>query len=331
VTATDEPLVLAAVVPDGAADEAIAGLASQRTFPVRGFVLVAVSGVLLLLLTHQPAWLLLVPAWAVLWRVLRGRVGRTSLRTITLPAGQVIEVEWREREVVVRRPAGTVHFGYDGMEVASATPTLTSILVRDAARAGNRKVLFLPTELVPPEAVARFQAAAPGGEDPFGAARMERVVRVPPGWPRTDYGFSRGHRIGLGIAAGFEVLLLTLLAALGEWVAVAALAVVLVGLVLFLRAVPFREARRRLPPGSLVGVSLTGGRVALALPDQRVDLPEARVRNVSPVGVDIVHFQFTGTNLAIVPVPRELVPDTEIDRLRAVAGRRPMRASQRLI
>ena len=43
-----------------------------------------------------------------------------------------------------------------------------------------------------------------------------------------------------------------------------------------------------LPRGSVVGASFTGGRVVLVLPDQRVDLPETRVRNVIPAGPDLV-------------------------------------------
>ena len=108
----------------------------------------------------------------------------------------------------------------------------------------------------------------------------------------------------------------------------AALAVVVLGLVFLLRFGAFRRARRRLPPGSLVGVALSAGRVAIALPDQRIDLPEERLRNVTPAGIDLVNFQFTGMNLQLVPVPRRLISDDEIDRLRGVAGRRPLRAAQ---
>ena len=110
----------------------------------------------------------------------------------------------------------------------------------------------------------------------------------------------------------------------------AALAAVVLGLAFLLRYGAFRQARRRLPPGSLVGVSLSAGRVAIALPDQRIDLPEERLRNVSPAGIGLVNFQFTGTNLQLVPVPRRLVSDDEIDRLRGIAGRGPLRPSQRL-
>ena len=62
------------------------------------------------------------------------------------------------------------------------------------------------------------------------------------------------------------------------------------------------------------------------LPDQRLDLPESRLRNVLPVSPDIALFQFRALPGGPVPVPRALVSDEEIDPLRAVAGRRPMRA-----
>jgi len=334
VTATDEPLVLEAVVADGSAEEAVRAMrthATARQLAVP-FVLKAVVVGALVAVTRQPAWLLVLPVWLLVARLLTTRVGPTltQMRTLSLRPGAVIRVEWSEHDVAVRRPAGTVHFGYADMELAHTTDHLTAIWVRDNGGDARRRLLYLPTQLVPPEAVALFRQGGEVGPDPFGAAGMERVFEVPPGWPRAEYGMSTGRKAGLAAVLSLEAVLLGLLAIQGEWEVALVLVAVIAAVALGMRVAPFRAARRRLPPGSLVGATFADGRIVLALPDKRLDLPESRLRNVTPAGVDIVNFQFKGTNLALVPVPRQLVSDDEIDHFRQVAGRRPMRAVLRL-
>jgi hypothetical protein len=329
-----EPLRLQAVVGEGSAEEAVLNMRTHATARqiVIPLVVKAVAVSALTALTHHLAWLLLLPAWVVLSRVLTWRLGPTlrGMRTTALRPGSLIRVEWREHELVVHRPSGTVHFRYDDMAIADTTAHLTGIWVRDNLGEARRRLLYLPTELVPPDAVTVFRRGAGDGHDPFGAAGMDRVFEVPQGWPRAAYGISTARKTALAVLGVLELALLSVLALVGHWTWLVVAVGVVVAFVLFMRTVPFRAARRRLPPGSVVGVTVRDGRVALALPDKLLDLPESRLRNVTPAGVDIVNFQFKGTNLAQVPVPRQLFPDDEIDRLRQVAGRRPMSSALRL-
>ena len=328
---TADVLDLEAVVPDGAAEEALAGLRSLSpgwANRVRTAV-VGVATVGLAVATRHPAWLLLIPVWLGLrWTVGR-TIGLRGMRTFALRPGSRIRAEWRERDLTVRRPSGTIVFQYAGMEVAGSTEHLTGVWVHNVLGRRKRSVLYLPTELVPPEAVARFRAAAPTDDDPFGAAEMPHVFRVPLGWPRTRVPLSTGRRVAIGFLLLFEVLMLAVLVLAQAWSALV-VAIALVAAIAWVCWIAvFGQVRRRLTPGSLVGASFADRRVQLVLPDQRLDLPESRLRNVIPAGPDLVLFQFHPLSRAPVPVPRALVSDEEIDRLRVVAGRLPMRASQR--
>jgi hypothetical protein len=334
VTAPVEPLLLQAVVADGSAEEAVLNMRSHATVRQIVVPLVVKAAVVgaLTALTHQLAWLFLLPVWVVLSHVLTWRVGATlrGMRSTSLRPGSLIRVEWREHELVVHRPAGSVHFGYDDMAIVDTTAHLTGIWVRDRLGDARRKLLYLPTELVPPDAVTLFRQGGGDGHDPFGAAGLDRVFAIPPGWPRADYGIAPARKTAIAVLVALELVVLSMVALVGEWKVSVVGVGVIVAIALFMRTVPFRAARRRLPPGSLVGATFRDGRVVLALPDKRLDMPESRLRNVTPAGVDIVNFQFKGTNLVQVPVPRQLVSDDEIDRFRQVAGRRPMSPSLRL-
>ena len=103
------------------------------------------------------------------------------MRSTLLRPGSLIRVEWRDHELVVHRPVSTVHFAYEGMELAGATAHLTALWVRNGDDSRRRKVLYLPTELVTADAVSRFQRASAQREDQFGAAQMPRTFQVPRG------------------------------------------------------------------------------------------------------------------------------------------------------
>ena len=329
-----EVLELEAVVADGSAEEATTFLRTtmrrRRPYVVAGVV--SALAVVLAIVTERSAWLLLAFGWwalMLLVTALRRSRSLSWMRTIALRPGSLVRVEWRDHDLAVHRPASTVVFQYAGMELAGTSERLTMLWVHNTLGSKRRSVLSLPSALVPPEAVARFQHAGPAGEDPFDAAELPNVFRVPAGWPRASYKLSAARKAALGFLLLIEVLLLAVLVAARAWGYLAvALPVLAVG-IWWARSFAFRMARRRLPLGSVAGADFAGGRIRLALPDQRLDLPESRLRNVLPVGADVVLFLFKRSHGGPVPVPRALVPDEEIDRLRRVAGRRPMSAVQR--
>jgi hypothetical protein len=335
VAADTDQIELEAVVPDGAPDEAIGQMIRQwlsRPTPWVGLVVIVVVSAALIATTGQPAWLpvlLLWPAWV--W--VGYSHGRHGFQELSLRPGSVIRVSWGTTEVAVRRPAGTVHFQYAGMGIAGRTDLLTMVWVRNVLGSRRRQVLFLPHALVPPEAVKRFSGASPTGPDPFDAAAMERVFRVPERFARpldtALASLSPVRRWVLAALLAVEVLgLLYLLLTAAWWPLLALLGGL--GLWVWVVSRAWSQARHRLPAGAVVGATFAEGKVGLALPDQRLDMPDSRVRNVIVCGADLVLFQFTRTGRRLVPVPRALVPDEDIDRLRVIAGRRPMRARERL-
>ena len=330
-------LALEVVVADGTPEEAAAfarsHLATRRPYVNGG--LVSVVAVALAVATRQPAWLLLAAAWWGLMPVVRTLDRQRNLRwlsTVALRPGSLLRVEWRRHALAVHRPAGAVYFPYDGMELIASSERLTMLWVHNTMRGGKRrKVLTLPSALVPPDAVARFQHAAPTGEDPFDAAEMPRVFRVPAGWPSTSYHLTAARKAAVVALLVFEALALALLAAVGAWVWTVTLLALLALALWWCRTFVSRSARRQLPPGSVAGADLTGGRIRLGLPDQRLDLPESELRNVVPAGADVVLLVFRPTVRGPIFLPRALVTDDEIDRLRRVAGRPPMKAEQRAV
>jgi len=162
VTATDEPLLLEAVVERGMAWEAVRSLRRFADARKRLVAIGAVAAVVAVVaaLARQPAVLLAIPVVLGLAWLVGTQVQLNQLLAVALRPGSVIRVEWQERELVVHRPMSTVHYGYDAMELAGTTERLTALWIRGGMDPARRAVLHLPSQLVPPEAVVRIRAAA---------------------------------------------------------------------------------------------------------------------------------------------------------------------------
>lgn len=322
-----EPLELETVVSPGLADEAAAaGLRQLRWGSlVAQTAVVCLLATALVVVTGSAGYVFLVVAW--LGTLTLVHVRSRALLRVGLRPGSVIRVRWTADHLAVTRPGGTVSFVYAGTELVGGSGALVTLRVADPGL--GRVSLHLPGELVPPEALDRMRLGAGAAVplDAFGAAGLTQRWTLPARFPRK---LLRWPLVWVPlVAVGLVVLVGTMrLAFDGAWAAfgtVLALQLVVYGWV----SAQLARARRPFPEGATVGASYADGRVVLALPTICFDFPESRIRDVQPWTDEIVRFVFSNRVTPVV-VPRAVVPDVEIDRLRALVGKGPVRASQRL-
>jgi len=320
--------VLETVIVDGLAAEAAAvgyRWPHVRRLATIGALLVG-TGLGLFVVTGRPAWLLLLAAFAML-ALVSYRARRTQLASMLRP-GAAMTAAWGASSLVVTRPTSTMTFAYDGMELDRRARRLVHLTVAGQVTPRRRSILSLPVELAPAEALARLSHHGVPGADPFGAEGMTLTFRSPEGFPSVLLPMPAWRRVVVVLLLGVEVLCLAAIAAVGSWELSLVMAV-MVSLLLWSCFAPIRAARRRYRAGALVGASFDAGRVVLALPDQRIDVPEARVRRLATAGPELASFTFSAIPGALL-VPRAVVPDAEIDRLRALLGKGPIPRSQRI-